>query len=114
MLRTLNLFERNIIDNILKMNLNCNHIQGLLEQSKILKVKKRTYTGVGFYTDLEVQDKNLILDENINLELGGIEPKIKGLNGEADFILWIKNGKIQCLEGFCYDGVWPKKPKIIG
>jgi len=61
----------------------------------------RENTGAGFYTRFAV-------DHASNTAMGGMrlrngpEAKIHGLEHGMGFILWLKEGYADCLEGYCY------------
>lgn len=112
MLENISILEEMVLNAIFKVNndnLSCRKIK---QQLKSLKVKNRTFTGVGFYTEFIVYDETLIVDKTINIELGGIDAEIDGLNHGAGFILWVKDGLIEILEGYCYDESWPVNAEI--
>jgi len=68
-------------------------------------VKNRELTGVGFYLDFMVSDS--LLDSAIDLWFGDVIADIDGLKHGAGFVLHIKNGKLDMLEGYSYDEPWP-------
>ena len=106
------IFEKDIINAILRANDNT---QILMKQYAVACVKQRIYTGVGFYTDYEVMDDSLRVS-NESLRLGGIEVEIAEIPNGCDFILYVENGMISCLEGYTYADPWPehiKKYKIV-
>jgi hypothetical protein len=74
------------------------------------QVLSREHTGVGFYTNLEVSDSIAKLDEGRwKIEdMGHGFAHHPELPGGASFILWIKGGRIVCLEGVTNGGNWPK------
>ena len=84
----------------------------LQKQYDNIRVKRRIMTGVGFFTDFEVTDNNWNLDDNLELYLGNIHVEIKGLKHGAGFILFVREGKIKTLEGYCYDEKWPDNAQI--
>ena len=47
------------------------------------------------------------LGDDENLQLGKHQWNINGLTRGSDYILWIKDGLISCLEGFSYNEPWP-------
>ena len=105
-----NVFEKDVVENILKSYDDSFGFK-ILEQYKCCTVTKRVLTGVGFFTSFQVGDLSMSLGKDINLRLGGIGAKIKGLKDEhAGFVLYIENGILTELEGYSYGGDrWPKK-----
>jgi len=84
-------------------------LKSLRHQLKTCRVETRELTGVGFYTNLVVEesvseriDGNLIIDDVV-------AQQIDGLRHGASFVLYIKNGALTMLEGSSYDESWPKK-----
>ena len=61
----------------------------------------RENTGAGFYTYFTVErnSKGLINGERLR---GGPEAEIDGLQHGMGFILWLKEGYVDCLEGYSY------------
>ena len=83
----------------------------LLEQLKNLKVKKRQYTGVGFYTEFTLDNPNKYYIENYNFIIGSTA-EVFGIKYGADFVIYIKNGLIDLLEGVTFGEKWPKTFRI--
>ena len=111
----LNEIEKVIINTILEnASENKTVINILRKQYDHISVIKRTYTGVGFYTNLFVSDKSLGLGCGIKMRLGfeNVHAEIKGLKHGAGFVLFVSDGFITSLEGYTYDELWPKNAKI--
>jgi len=68
-------------------------------------VALRTPSGVGFVTKLSISDEYRVPEDTFAI------PVVKGehpaLPSGAEFILQVKNGRITCIEAFCYEGMWP-------
>lgn len=78
---------------------------GLREQIDVATVRGRTPSGVGFMTRLHVP-------ERYSVGHGGvIVPVVNGahpaLPAGAEFVLQVKNGRINSIEAFCHEGMWP-------
>ena len=72
-------------------------------------VSKRKMTGVGFFTTLSVLDATARLDER-SFELVDVTADITGLTHGAGFVLFIRNGLLDTLEGYTYgEDRWPEK-----
>jgi hypothetical protein len=69
------------------------------------KVVSRENTGAGFYTYFEVQrPPNIVIGNAKEKDLRhGPQATIKGIVHGMGFILWLKQGFIDCLEGYTYD-----------
>jgi hypothetical protein len=80
----------------------------LREQLETTLVSKREMTGVGFFTTLSVLSSTHRLN-NRSLELGGVIGEIPTLTYGAGFLLFVRDGFLDVLEGFVYgDEPWPK------
>jgi hypothetical protein len=62
----------------------------------------RKNTGAGFFTDFKCADTAPRL-EGDRLRDGGYA-KVSGLEHPMGFILWLEDGRADCLEGFTIDG----------
>ena len=101
-------FENDIMQALLRKS-DSKYIEQLKHQYANICVKSREFSGHGFFTHFyELDDKSLPLGEDINFELGGIiEAKMDSLKEGMGFVLFIRNGMIDMLEGFKYeDGLW--------
>lgn len=99
-------FENTVMETILQEKTERN--KSLLEQYRISKVISREFTGYGFYTDFEVSNFDLALPNKENLELGCLG-NLEGIKNGAGFILFVRNGFIEMLEGYTYDEQWPNE-----
>ncbi len=105
--------EKNVIKAILKSNDKNDMREKLFCQYKGLCVKKRTFTNVGFFTEFYDCDDIFLCEGIESLRLGGIHAEVSNLKYGAGFVLYIKNGRIVLLEGYCYDEKWPNDADII-
>jgi hypothetical protein len=79
----------------------------LRAQWEASQVVERELTGVGFYTTFDVPlSFPKVLDPS-RRTLGDVHAEIDGLPNGAGFILWIEDGRLSCLEGYCYQEQWP-------
>ena len=79
----------------------------LREQFRLSNVSDRRFSGVGFFTDFEVPDGTEKTDVK-SFRLGDVIAEIDHLKHGAGFLLFVENGVISMLEGFCYDENWPE------
>jgi len=99
-------FETNVIKQIITEDSTI--AEKLLLQYKSAKVIKREFTGVGFYTDFEIQDKSTVILTDFNSELGSLHVTLPELKYGIGFVLFIRNGFISLLEGYTYgEEQWP-------
>ncbi len=104
--------EREIIEAILKCQKDIQVCEQLYKQYKVASVKKRIFTGVGFYTEFIINEKNLAIESNVQMQLGSVYATIEGLECGAGFVLFVENGFIATLEGYSYDEQWPNDAKV--
>ena len=74
-----------------------------------LNIKKRIFTGVGFLTHLKKDPLLKITDENESYEWGKIGAKINDNKIDIGFLIYVKNGFIDAIEGYTYDREWPSE-----
>ena len=65
-------------------------------------VISRENTGAGFYTQIVVQRDSVVSVGGERLRRGPAAT-VEGLERGMGFVLWLKEGFADCLEGYCYD-----------
>ncbi len=80
---------------------------GFRQQIEAATVAVRTPSGVGFMTKLQVPDEYRVADESVGSAMRVITGEHPLLPSGAEFILQIKDGRINCIEAFCHEGMWP-------
>jgi hypothetical protein len=87
----------------------------VLAQLALAKCASRAYTGVGLYTELQIDPVAPMLDET-RWRTEGM-PKGHAEHPElpsgAGLILWVKDGYISCLESYTYEGNWPRDESLF-
>ena len=89
---------------------SCDRERSVMErQIESLRLLKRDFTGVGFYSTFDVPDSVERLDQGRwKIEdMGHGFAHHPSLPAGAMFILWIRAGKIVTLEGVTAGGDWP-------
>jgi hypothetical protein len=85
----------------------------LQKQLVAAKVVSRELTGCGFYLQFSVALNAARLHEEHPVKkdfcFGDIELSAESLERGAGFLLWIKNGALDCLEGYTYHEEWPAR-----
>ena len=82
----------------------------LMRQYSSAKVIKREFTGAGFFTDFEIADEDSRISEQFNATIGNTQARLEGLKHGAGFILFVKDGLIEMLEGYTNGNEpWPEK-----
>lgn len=100
-------FERIIITDIIEQYPEYKFkLQAQFENSI---VQKREFSTYGFSTYFEVTTTEERLGNDKNLQLGKHQWNINGLQYGSDYILWVENGLVKCLEGFSYNEPWPNE-----
>jgi hypothetical protein len=73
-----------------------------------LQVADRELTGAGFMTSFTVnQSLKPISLQGANFKFGDVVADIQGLEHGAGFLLYVKDGCIDALEGYTFDEPWP-------
>lgn len=76
-------------------------------------IKKREFSGVGFFTSFEVPINTPKLKINKSLQIGDVVAQIIGAKDGAGFVLFINEGVIDFLEGYVYgEEQWPNQIQI--
>lgn len=73
----------------------------LEDQLSAATVIRRENTGAGFYTQIAVQRGSVVSVGGERLRTGPTA-KVEGLEHGMGFVLWLKEGLADCLEGYCY------------
>ncbi len=98
-------FERAVLDKVLAGDLPA--LEVLRLQVKSSRIVDRRLTGVGFFTTFEVLPN--VPRVHGSFQLGDVLAKIPGLSTGAGFLLWIKSGVLDLLEGYTIDESWPQE-----
>jgi hypothetical protein len=72
-------------------------------------VTKREFTGVGFYTHFKVPTGQSIRYDLPDMTIGDVGAELSNLLHGAGFLLFIRHGIVEILEGYTYDEPWPTK-----
>ena len=107
----MNKFSKNFCEfefAVMKKLLNGNEsfLTILRKQYEGSKVERRECSGHGFYTYFSVSSAAPKLDVK-NLHFGDVTAVIDGVSEGVGFVLFIKDGKIDCLEGYTYGETFP-------
>lgn len=80
----------------------------LRQQFLIAKVKERNLTGAGFYTYFLIPNNAKKVEKKERFTITHVHAEIEGLQHGAGFVLFVDDGVLNNLEGYCYDEQWPK------
>jgi hypothetical protein len=94
---------------VLDMLLSGDHpvLAVLQAQAAKARLVKREYTGVGFFCDFEVPPDAPILKGDFDID--DVSGEVEGLAHGAGFVLFIRDGRLDNLEGFSFDEPWPEE-----
>lgn len=85
----------------------------LREQLRHAHVSAREMTGVGFFTTLYVPEETPRVANCLDFKLGDVIAKAQNVKHDLGFLLYIKNGALELLEGYTYDESWPSEVKDL-
>ena len=101
-------FEREVMEMIAKENPKFE--AKIMAQYEKAHVIKREFTGHGFFTDFDITDPAYSLGDGYDNQLGNLTAEFPGVKYGACFVLFIKNGFIEMLEGAVNgDDPWPDR-----
>jgi hypothetical protein len=80
----------------------------LRKQYAACNVVDRDETGVGVFVTFSVPDNVARLPNNRSFELSDVNGEVEGLD-PVGFILFVRDGAIDYLEGFSYGDRWPER-----
>jgi hypothetical protein len=99
-------FERAALDKLLDGDDAV--LSALREQLRTCCVRKREMTGCGFFTELDVDRALAGAPTNVEkLRVGDVEACVAGLEHGAGFVLFVRDGYLDMLEGYSFDEPWP-------
>jgi hypothetical protein len=80
----------------------------LRTQLEHASVASREFTGVGFFTRLLVDPRAPAIEPFASFKFGDVEASLPELQHGAGFLLYVNQGFLSMLEGYCYDERWPQ------
>jgi hypothetical protein len=83
-------------------------LEVLRRQVPKCQVTRRTPTGVGFFSELEVVGDHERAPLPGRTVLEGVSATFPSLAHGAGFLLYVEDGSLEQLEGFSYDEPWPE------
>jgi hypothetical protein len=83
-------------------------LETLRAQAQRVQVVARKLSGVGFFTDFEVPADARTVAKPRDFELGDVDAEIDGLAQGAGFVLFVRKGRLDFLEGFARGDRWPE------
>jgi hypothetical protein len=80
----------------------------LRTQLESCTVAKREFTGAGVFVTFSVPETAPQLPQKDSFSFGDVGADIHGLQHGAGFVLWVREGVLDFLEGYTYDEPWPE------
>ena len=77
----------------------------LRRQIETVTVLGRTPSGVGFMTKLMVPEEQRIAADDPAIPV--VAARHPALPSGAEFVLQVRDGRLNSIEGFCHEGLWP-------
>lgn len=99
-------FEKQIMEKILAGA--DEGLEIMREQYKGAVVTERWFSGVGFFSTFQVNEKSPKLSSHCSTQLTDVHAQCDELAHGMGFVLFIKDGMIDFLEGSTYDEKWPE------
>ena len=101
----LNDLERAVLD----MLLDGDHpvLVMLRAQAEKSRLSSREYTGVGFYSNFDVPPDVPALETERDFHIRDLNAVVDGVKHGVDFILFVREGRLDWLEGVTFEGPWP-------
>lgn len=104
MKNALSTIEKSVLEKMLDGNFPL--LIQLQQQLELCTVEKREFTGFGFYTALTIP-QNIPRIAGLDIKFGDVIGCIPGLPSGVGFLLYVKDGVLDMLEGYSYDEPWP-------
>lgn len=83
-------------------------LAALRKQAANAKLRSREFTGAGFYSSFQVEPESMKAGDR-DYQLDDVLADVEGLAHGAGFILYVRAGLLDLLEGYSYDEPWPAK-----
>ena len=81
----------------------------LRQQLEYAEVTQREVTGVGFYSTLAVPDSVGRAPRSLTVKFGDVHADMVHLRDGAGFLLYLRDGCLDLLEGYTYNEPWPQE-----
>ncbi len=80
----------------------------LRAQAQAARLASREYTGAGFFLSFEVPPEAPMLATQ-DFQFGDVNAVVDGLQYGAGFVVFVRGGRLDTLEGYSYEEPWPKE-----
>lgn len=107
----MNPLEREILERLLR---GVHPVLAVLRsQLETAAVVSREFTGTGFMTDLSVPAHLPRVSTTDRLVIGDVGADVSGLPLGAGFLLFVREGALDALEGYSYDSEWTQDARLL-
>src|SRR5690349_20769287 len=103
----LNAFEQAVLDKLLVGDHPA--LATLRAQAARAWVVSREHSGVGFFCTFEVPADAPRLEALGRFTVDDVNAEVSGLAHGAGFVLFVREGRLDMMEGFSYDEPWPNE-----
>jgi hypothetical protein len=80
----------------------------LRAQADAASVASREQTGTGFFVSFDIPDHTPALSTK-DFHFGDVNAVVSGLKNGAGFVVFVRGGRLNVLEGYTYDEPWPRE-----
>ena len=87
-------------------------LAALRAQYARVHVSRLNWTGVGFFASFEVPE-DVPLADPPRMAGGDAVIELAGVPHGAGCVLFVSEGRLECLEGYCYDDEWPEDAAVL-
>ena len=103
----LNKFEQAVLDKLLSGSHPV--LVALRVQAERARLASREYTGAGFFCSFEVPSGAPLLATQKDFDFGDVDAVVNGLEHGAGFVIYVRGGRLDTLEGYSYEEPWPEE-----
>lgn len=99
-------FERAVLNKLLTGDHPV--LSTLRAQAQAASLAAREYTGAGFFLSFDVPPEAPVLATR-NFHFGDVNAAVDGLQYGAGFVIFVRGGRLDTLEGYSYEEPWPNE-----
>jgi len=96
--------ERTVLETAIRGHSRGQELGAQLDAARVIV---RTPSGVGFVTKLQIPEGLSFTEYAEDGALPVVLAEHPALASGAEFIFQVKAGRINCIEAYCYEGMWP-------
>ena len=102
--------ERQVLESAIHGHANAAQLARQLDAATVIT---RTPSGVGFLTKLHIPDALRIDEQPEIVDVPKVLAEHPALPSGAEFIFQIKSGRLNCIEAYCFEGMWPEDESLF-